>query len=326
MDTRIPEGPAPGATSGSAPSAPLNRRTKPVVWVVSAIVIVTLAAVGVVAFRHYERIGAARDLITRAESALQGVEDELLLVDAAVQTDVSSEIATSSAEASAVVGAVREQAQLASSLVASAVADLPEADLAYAAALKESADARVEMMAHAPAILDAGHRAAKAIALVDAAVAEITAAETMTAQAATEFNKHTAVSVKASSQYTTQAEERFTAARNDFANASAILPEADFGAFVAYLDAKLSLAVSAKEIDALWLAGKIEESNTKLTVYNKRDAGVVAMAKALPASARDPIANAYEAITAESRAAYVEARERARAAGEQVGAIRAQSS
>lgn len=326
MDTRNPEGPTPEAAPAGAPSTPSGRRVKPVVWAVSAIVIVVLAAAGVVAFRHYERIGAARDLITRAESALQGVEDELVLVDAAVQADVSSEIATSSAEASAVVGAVREQAQLASSLAASAVADLPEADLAYAAALKESADARVEMMAHAPVILDADYRAAKAIALVDAAVADITAAETMTAQAAAEFNKHTAASVKASSQYTTQAEERFKAARNNFASASAILPEADFDAFVAYLDAKLALAASAKEIDALWLAGKIEESNTKLTAYNKRDAEVVAMAKALPSSVRDPIANAYETITAEARTAYFEARERARAAGEQVSALRAQSS
>ena len=70
------------------------------------------------------------------------------------------------------------------------------------------------------------------------------------------------------------------------------------------------------------LAGKIEESNNKLDAYNDKDAAIVEIAKALPTSIRDPIADAYETLTVDARERYFAARERARAAGERVGDIR----
>jgi len=290
------------------------RRAALVTWLVAIVVVALVATAGVIGWREYKRVVEARALLSQATALLQSAEDNLVIVDAAVRADVSSEIATSSLEASALVGSVRMDALAAASLIASALPDLPEDEVARAQALKEGAEARAEMMLQAPAILDADYKAARSIGLADDAVAEITAAEDLIAQAAAEFNKHTAAGVKQSNAYTVQAETKLKAAESLLTSATAAFPEADFAAFSAYVQAKLQLCTLAKEIDTLWLSGKIAESNAKLTAYNKRDAEVVAMAKALPSSVRDPIADAYEAATAEARAAYFAARDLAREA------------
>lgn len=291
-----------------------SRHAALVTWLVAIVAVALVATAGVIGWREYQVIVEARALVSQATALLQSAEDDLVIVDEAVRTEVSSEIATSSLEASALVGSVRADALAAASLIASALADLPEDEVAHAQALKEGAEARAEMMLQAPTILDAGYKAARSIGLADDAVAEITAAEDLIAQAAAEFNKHTAAGVKQSDAYTVQAETRLKASESLLTSATAAFPEADFSAFTAYVQAKLQLCTMAKEIDALWLSGKIAESNAKLTAYNKRDAEVVAMAKALPSSVRGPIADAYESATAEARAAYFVARELAREA------------
>lgn len=291
-----------------------SRRAALVTWLVAIVVVALVATAGVIGWREYQRVVEARALVSQATALLQSAEDNLVIVDEAVRTEVSSEIATSSLEASALVGSVRTDALAAASLIASALADLPEDEVARAQALKEGAEARAEMMLQAPTILDADYKAARSIGLADDAVAEITAGEDLIAKAAAEFNRHTAAGVKQSDAYTVQAETKLKAAESLLASATAAFPEADFSAFTAYVQAKLQLCTMAKEIDTLWLSGKIAESNAKLAAYNKRDAEVVAMAKALPSSVRDPIANAYEAATAEARAAYFAARELAREA------------
>jgi hypothetical protein len=194
-----------------------------------------------------------------------------------------------------------------------------------AEALKESATARSEMMAEAPSILEVGSKAARALGPADAAVADIKAAEDLTARAVAEFNKHTKPGVQQSTTYSKQAEAKLQSARSLLATATAAFPEADYSAFVAYVDAKLSLVADSKAIDSLWLAGKVEESNKKLDAYNKKDAETVAMARALPESVRDPIADAYDRLTTEATARYFAARERARSADEMFKELRGAS-
>jgi hypothetical protein len=210
----------------------------------------------------------------------------------------------------------------AAAIIDDVMAGLPEEKTALAEAIKESAQARAEMMEIAPAILEADLQVAAAIPYADQAVAEIKAAEDLSAQAVAEFNKHTAASVKASDDLSIQAEGKLQAAQSLLASATASFPGADFSAFTGYVEAKLTLIALAKEIDALWIAGDIAGSNTKLDAYNARDAEIVAMAQALPASVRDPIANAYNAATAEPSKQYFEARERARSAGDRVTELR----
>lgn len=318
-----PAGTADTRTTRRAAEPPKGRALTRVV--IAAAVIVAFAALVVYGFRWVtanERVNDARDEVESAARLLDVAEDDLLIVDAAVQADVSSEIATSSADALALVSSVATELADVTGMIERAMPDLPEADVPLAEALLESAQARASMMAEAPAILEADIKAAHAIEFADKALEELKAAETFSAQAAAEFNKHTQAGVRASNDASVKAEGRLAAARSLLASATAEFPEADYKDFTAYIDAKVALVAISKEIDQLWLAGKIEESNTRLTAFNTRDAQVVAMAQALPGSMRDPIADAYKTVTEEAVSRYFAAREKARAAGERVGELR----
>ncbi len=305
-------------------AAPQRGRTLTRILIAVAVV-VAFAALVAYGFRWVtanERIGDAREDVESAARLLEAAEEDLLVVDQAVQADVSSEVATSSADALVLASAVATELADASAMIEAAIPELPEDDIPLAEALLDSANARAAMMEEAPAILEADIKAARAIALVDQALEAIKAGETLSADAATEFNKHTEAGVRASSAASVKAEEQLASARSLLTSATAEFPEADYADFIAYIDAKIGLIGISKEIDQLWLAGKIEESNTRLTAYNTRDTEVVAMAKALPESMRDPIADAYGAVTADPVSRYFAAREDARAAGDRVEEIR----
>jgi len=269
-----------------------------------------------------ERVRTARDAVGSAGRLLDVVEDDVLVVDAAVQADITSEIATQSAEAIELTGSITERLITAREMIEESLPDLPEEDAPMAEALLASIDAREEMMAEAPVILEANMKAARAIPFADRALEQMKVAEELVVEAAAEFNKHTEAGVRASSAASAKAEERLTDARSLLTSATAEFPEADHSAFLGYVDAKLELVRLSKTIDQLWLDGKIEESNKQLDAYNKRDAEIVAMAKALPESVRDPIADAYDSITSEAVARYFEARSRARSAGDRVDKLR----
>lgn len=281
-----------------------------------------LAAYGFRWVNANERVSDARDEIESAARLLDVAEEDLLVVDGVVQADVSSEVATRATEAAVLASEVATELADAISMIERGMPDLPEADKPLAEALLDSAMARATMMREAPAILEAGAKAARAITRADQALEELKAAEELSAQASAEFNKHTQAAVRASSDASAKAEQRLGAARSLLASATVEMPEADYSAFIAYIDAKVELVGMSKEIDRLWLAGKIEESNTKLSAYNARDAEVVAMAKALPGSIRDPIADAYKSVTEEAVGRYFTAREKARAAGERATELR----
>jgi len=269
-----------------------------------------------------ERVRTARDAVGSAGRLLDVVEEDVLVVDAAVQADITSEIATQSAEAIELTGSITERLTKAREMIEESLPDLPEEDAPMAEALLASIDAREEMMAEAPVILEANMKAARAIPFADRALEEMKVAEELVVEAAAEFNKHTEAGVRASSAASAKAEERLTDARSLLTSATAEFPEADHSAFLGYVDAKLELVRLSKTIDQLWLDGKIEESNKQLDAYNKRDTEIVAMAKALPGSVRDPIADAYDSITSEAVARYFEARSRARTAGDRVDKLR----
>lgn len=309
------QGVSPSATPGTARS----RRALP--WVLAALAILALLAAGCFGYRALTRARNAQDALARASAKLESAEGDLLKVDGALQVEISSTVATQAADAARLAEKVRAQAQDASDIIAEALPLLPQKSLPLANALKASADSRVRMMEIAPKILEIDRKAALALAPADVAVTEIKAAEALSARAVVEFNRHTAAGVKASDAFSAQAEARLKAAQAALASAASAYPDADFSAFTNYVGAKIGLIQQAKAIDAAWLSGDVKGSNTKLTAYNKRDAEIVAMAKSLPASVRDPVATAYEAATRDLSKQYFEARAEASKAGELVGQL-----
>lgn len=309
--------------SPTPPTQPLmRRRLRWLRWLMTVVVVGALTVAGVYGWRAIERVRTAESELARASAILEAAEPDLLVVDEAIQTEIEAAESTRAAHAIELAGTVGERALEAARVVDDVMGSLDDDKIPLAKAVKESAEARAEMMEIAPSILEADRNASIAIPLADQAVAEIKSAEDLSAQAVAEFNKHTAASVKASDDLSIQAAGKLQAAQSLLTSATAAFPGADFSAFTGYVEAKVSLIALAKEIDALWLAGDIAGSNTKLAAYNTRDAEIVAMAQALPASVRDPIANAYNAVTAEPSKRYFEARERARTAGDTVSELR----
>lgn len=290
-----------------------------------ALVVLATAAVALATFFGLSALGRARAAQADFDAAIRLMEDaeaDLDRVDEAVRAEITSELATRAAEAVPVAAQVKADADAAIGLIDGALAELAPDAVPLAEAFKQSAQARSAMMAEAPAILDADAKAARAMVAADGAVAEIKLAEEASAKAVTGFNQHTKAGVQQSTAYSNQAETHLKAAQSLIASATAAFPEADFSAFTRYIDAKLGLVVDSRAIDSLWLANKIEESNAKLTAYNQKDAQIVAMAEALPDSVRDPIADAYDQLTAEATDRYFAARERARAADSRIEELR----
>ncbi|MBF4509036.1 MAG: hypothetical protein ISP10_00950 [Aeromicrobium sp.] len=324
-------------TAGTDAAAPVTNRVeagavrrsgrwKRIALITLVVLLVAAGAVGGVAvYQQLDRVRTAQARLDAAAALLDGAEERLLEVDSAVQAEISSEIATQSVEAIEVAQQVRADAIAAEAIIVEILPDLAPDMLQMAEALKDSAAARVEMMEAAPVILEADRKAALAIDPADEALEAIKAAEAHITTAVAEFNKHTEAGVKASTANSEQARLRLVEARSLLETSTAAFPEADYDAFIEYVDAKIALIADSKQIDSLWLAGKVQESNAKLDAYNKKDAEIVAMAKALPASVRDPIADAYEDITAEARKRYFDAREQARVAGDRVRALRESS-
>ncbi len=318
------EGDSPATGAPTEPDAPTRPRRRWVATVVlGAIVVAALAYGAWYAYREVERSRDIEARFTAARDRLAALEADLLLVDAAVQEGLSSASETATADALDRAGVVAEGAREVSATIAGLMSDLPDEQVPLANALKASAAARAEMMDEAPLVLETDLKAAAAIVAADAALAEIKAADESIAKASTEFNRHVKAGVEASTAHSSQAELHLNAAKSAFTTATAAFPEADFSSFVGYVDAKLALVAEAKAIDALWLAGKLAESNTRLDAYNTKEAAIVEMAKALPESVRDPIADAYESVTSGAIARYYEARERARAAGDEVERLQA---
>jgi len=318
----------PQTGSPVTPAAATPRRPLAVRIILVAAVVVLVAGVIVAAsfgVQSLRRVANAKANLNAAQRLLDTAEENLTTVDEAVRAEITSEIATQSAEAIPLAGKTRADALAASTLIVEALPDLREEQRPLAEAVQDSADARAAMMVEAPVILEADGKAARAMLPADQAVVEIKTAEDLVAKAVASFNKHTKAGVRQSTAYSKEAESHLNAAKSLLATATAEFPEVDFSSFNAYIDAKIGLIAMSKEIDSLWLAGSIEASNKKLDAYNKRDAEVLAMAKALPASVRDPIADAYERLTAEANDRYFEARERARAAGERVADLKEQA-
>ena len=291
-------------------------------WVLVAVATVAIAAATFFGLSALGRARAAQADFDAAIKLMEDAEADLDRVDEAVRAEITSELATRAAEVVPVAAQVKADADAAIALIDGALIDLSPGAVPLAEAVKESAQARSAMTADAPAILEADAKAAGAMVSADAAVEEIKRAEEASAKAVVEFNKHTKAGVQQSTAYSNQAETHLKAAQSLITSATAEFPEADFGPFTRYVDAKLELVADSRAIDSLWLANKIEESNAKLTAYNKKDAQIVAMAEALPDSVRDPIADAYDLLTAEATDRYFAARERARAADKRLEELR----
>jgi hypothetical protein len=283
-------------------------------WLMAAVVIALLLALGVAGYYAYSTYTARRLAVERLDKATTLVEQAdavVLEVDEIVRTPVESSIGERAKAASETVPTAQDDLEEAASLISQSLPHLAEEHIADAEALRESAEARVEMLEHATPILGATVKAATAVPLALEGWDLIIEAQGLTDQAIKEYNKLDDASVKKSKTLTSEAQQKVEEAKKSFQAAAAAYPEADFVPFIAYADAKIAaLALSIKGADAL-LSDQPSNANSISDQYNEAEKKLVAQAKALPPSPAEPIRIAFVAEIGEATELYNAARARA---------------
>jgi hypothetical protein len=279
-----------------------------------ALLVIVLSAAAVAGFLAYRTLSAERVARTRLEAIVRAVEAadaRVVVIDEAVRSQVTSD-SVEQAEA-ALVSVEAAASQLKDSLgeLDQLTEDLSASDLERAVLLRGAVDARLEMLAQAPAVLGASTKAARSLPLAESAWTRLLEAKRISDRAVASYNKLTRAGVEESRRLNRLAQKELLAAREGFAAAEKAFPEVAFEAYLAYVDSRVSLNEKSLESDAAWLGGRLAEANRIIESYNTLDAKAVAQAKALPASPAAAVAAAYEAIADAATDEYYAARERA---------------
>lgn len=302
--------PAPSET----PALPPNGRRKGVTVAIVIVAVVAIAALGIAGWMYYQTTAAQRVAVEQLEEATALVEsaDAVVLdLDEIVRSEISSEMTTQVAEvAEAVPGAV-EELEEAIVLIDESVDDLPDDEIAYARALRDSASARLDMLAQADPILDANAKAAAALGPATSGWELVLEANALSREAVTEYNKLTRESVTRSAELTRESEAKVREAKDLFSVAATSFPEADLSMYIEYCDAKIAALEISKKADEAFLANQPAQANTLSDQFNAAEKELATTAAELPASPAVPIAAAYQDLAGEATALYFQARAQA---------------
>ena len=299
------------SSSRSKARAERNSKRK---WLFVLLAVVILVGIGVGGYLAYQQIAArkmAADNLDRAITLVERADSAVLEIDEVVRAEVDAELAIRAAEALADIPDAVADLEEALVLVDKATPDLADDRAAEAEALAGSADARLTMLEYAEVILDANVKAANAIGPANEGWDQILAAEKIADEAVTEYNKLTTEAVKKSKELSTKASGQIESGKTKLQEAQDAFPEADFGPFIAYADAKLAVLELSRKADDAFLGGKKEEANKISVQYNDAEKKLVEQAKQLPASPNSVIAKAYESLAGSATADYFDAREKA---------------
>lgn len=284
------------------------------------VVVAVIALLGVAVFM-YQAISerrAATDKLVRAIEAIEQADAVVVQIDGVVREEVTPDLAERARGAAGRVGGARTQLEEAVRLIGTAYPDLNDDERERAALLRETAEARLEMLAHAPAILEYNAQAAEALPLADEAWDLTLSADKLSDQAVGSYNKLTKAGVQQSSKLNKQAASQLTSAAALFERAAIAFPEAGLARYSAYVGSRIRLNKLSQQSDTAWLKGDLAKANELIKTYNTEDKRAVALAKDLPASPRQAIASAYESSSQEETDRYYEAREQATKADEQL--------
>lgn len=298
-----------------------GRRSRRVWLVLTALSAAVLLAAVPLGCQVTGKVRAAEDKLDEAVTILADVEDAVIAADDVVQAEITPGLEATATAALDMLPAARADLADAITLLTEARIDLREDDQVLAQALQTSAEARADMLAEADVILSANKAAAGALKPATDGWTLVAEAEKLSQEAVAQYNKHTADSVKQSTEFSKQAATKLTEARSMLETATATFPDAALQQFIDYVDARQKLLESSLAIDATWLSGKVADANAMLAAYTTQEAALIEQGKKLPASPTVAIADAYEKIAAEPTDRYFAARERARAADEQVRQI-----
>lgn len=307
--------PQDAVAQGTPPGAMSPRWGRIGVAVLLLVLLLAGAVYGYTVVR--ERLESARQ-IDEATALLKSADATVMGVDGVIQAEITSEVATQAAGLIDDLDATQETLLQAAALIDDARPGLNDEDRERAQVLKDVAGARDRMLEEARPILEANALAAAALPLVRAGWELVLSADEEADQAIDRYNTLTKDGVTASSKLNAEAQADLEGARERFDAAKKAYPALDLAAYAAYVEAKLGLVALSRQSDAAWLAGDPVKANSLASTYNETEKKVVELAKKLPASPEDVVADAYETDVGADVERYFDARERAEEADEEL--------
>ena len=256
------------------------------------------------------RLEAAKDL-DRATALVKGADAPMAAIDVAVHAPLSPETGRTSVDLAARITPATRTLTEAVKLLDTATPRLTEDEQRRGALVKKVARLRLEMLARASVILGAQGKAVQASQLADNGWQEAQSGAGLEAQAAAEYNKKSMSGVQSAAALNDQATQQFSLARSSFAEAASTLPEADFGPFFAFVDARLAQVSLSRQSDAAWIAGRKDEARTLALSYNAASARSIELAKSLPSSPNVAVDAGFKKATSSALEAYEKARDEA---------------
>jgi hypothetical protein len=323
-----PEAPGPAKPAGATGAEPVGvpvpaekiARRRALLAVAMGLGLVAIVAFAVLGYQSFTARLAAAEKLDRATAMVEDADTIVVRTDAVVRAKMTPDLAEDAREAA---GDIDEAAKLLSDAIAlmgEAYPDLNDDDRERATLLKDSAEARQEMLVHAPVILEANVSASKALPLAQQGWESLVEADRLSDKAVAAYNKLTKAGVNESQKLNKQAavvlataEERFVAAEDAF-------PAAPFEVYIAYAQTRIKLNRLSQQSDTAWLKGDITKANSVIAEYNREDQKAVKQAKELPSTPEAAIADAFEKAVTNVTDAYYAARDHALAADERLRA------
>lgn len=315
------------ATEGSATAEPSARprragrgsgRRRALLIGAAAVAAIVLLIIGVVMYQAITQRQAAAGRLADAIELIEQADAVVVQIDGVVREEVTPELASRARGASERVGEAREQLEEAVRLIETARPDLNDDEREQAELLENTANARLGMLEHAPAILEFNAKAAEALPLAEQAWDLTLSADKLSDQAVASYNKLTKAGVQQSSKLNRQAASQLASAAVLFGQAGTAFPEAGLDRYSAYVSSRVRLNKLSQDSDAAWLKGDLAKANSLIATYNAEDKRAVSLAKALPPSPRQAIASAYESASKDATERYYDARESATKADERL--------
>lgn len=309
------EGPSPVETASSPGTASTAPTRKPpgrgvvaMVLVLFAVAVLGLAFLGYQAFQ--KRLTAARG-VDDATELIERADVRVTRIDAVVRARLAPGLEARARGAADTVPVARKGLEDAVEMIDEAMTDLTEDERERATLLRQTAEARLGMLAKAPSLLEVNAQAASAMPLAQAGWDAVIEADSLSDKATKSYNKLTAAGVKQSRVLNRQAEARLAIARDRFDAAERAFPPAPFETYLAYVNARSALNRISQQSDSAWLSGRIEQANKLAEQYNSRDKQAAEQAKGLPESPDAAVAEALTAATEDAEREYFAARDRA---------------
>lgn len=292
-----------------AQSAP--RRPSPSAIALIAIAVIAVVVLGYFAYRAFSGRMQATQKLDEATQLVEEADVIVVRADEVIMAKVTPELAPRARGAADTVDEARGMLDEATRLIGEARPGLDEASGRRAQLLEDAAEARKEMLARAPTILDLNAQAASAMPLGEEGWSKMLEADKLSDTAVASYNKLTKPGVTESQRLNRQAAEVLTTARDRFDSAEQAFSAAPFEEYLAYVDTRIRLNELSQQSDAAWLRGDLAKANSVIATYNAEDKRAVEQAKALPASPNQAIADAYERTAKVATDAYYAARKRA---------------